>query len=77
MNGNVVKFPSDVQGENKENKDWLCGYAAGLADAARDGADVEGIIRGSGLTLDEFVEAGTDKYDLDEIRRFFDAEILS
>ena len=77
MRNNVVKFPTEFQGENNDNKIWLQGYAAGLADAKRSGADVEEIIRESGIGFQEFVEAGVDEYDLDEIRSFFDAEILS
>ena len=63
----VVKFPTNYEGHDDGGK-WLAGYAAGLADAKRCGADVDELLKESGLTIYDFEKAGADEYDLEEIK---------
>lgn len=75
MTQNIVKFPTEFRGPNKVAEgSWLAGYAAGIADAKRGGADCFDLIRDSGLTLQAFIDAGADDYDIDDIRDLFEGE---
>ncbi|PZQ48863.1 MAG: hypothetical protein DI551_00600 [Micavibrio aeruginosavorus] len=65
---NVLKFPTNFRGVNGS---WLSGYAAGLADASRDGHDIGELVKQSGLTLEQFIQAGTDVYDIEEMEKVF------
>ena len=70
MTNNVKKFPTKYEGKPDQGT-WLAGYAAGLADAKRGGADIEDLLNESGLTLQEFIDAGADEYDIEEIKGLF------
>lgn len=70
METNVKQFPTKFQGKPDQGT-WLAGYAAGLADAKRGGADIESLLSESGLTLQEFQDAGADEYDLEELKEIF------
>lgn len=69
MKNNIVKFPTNFKGDDKGT--WLAGYAAGLADAARNGADIEQLLSDSGLTAEEFYDAGADEYDMEDLKGKF------
>lgn len=72
---NIIKFPSNFSGEDKKTDgSWLAGYAAGIADAKRGGADCFDLIRDSGLTIQDFIDAGADEYDINDIKELFENE---
>jgi len=75
MAKNILKFPTDFGGADKTQEgSWLAGYAAGVADAKRGGADCFDLIRDSGLSLQDFIDAGADEYDIDDIKDLFEKE---
>lgn len=67
MPDNIIDFPRTFEGPR--TNDWLAGYAAGLADAGRNGHDIAELLRDSGLPIEQFAEAGADEYDLEEIKQ--------
>ena len=60
----ILKFPTEYKGDSNE---WMTGYIAGLADAKRGGFDTSELINESGLTKQDFIEAGADQYDIEDI----------
>lgn len=65
---NIVKFPTSFIGSDGS---WLSGYAAGLADSSRNGHDIGELLKDSGLMLEQFIQAGADEYDIEELQKSF------
>lgn len=68
---NILKFPTNHHGQNNDGN-WLAGYAAGIADARRNGADVETLLKESGLSIKDFIKAGADEYDIEDLKDLFE-----
>ena len=64
---NVIKFPKGSKADFPNT--WLAGFAAGIADAKRNYKAFGEIAFEStiGISKEEFIDAGADKHDLEEI----------
>lgn len=76
MSNNVFQFTGTQvrQTQNPEDNGFLIGYAAAIADIWRnDGTNhAEEVLNGSGITLEEFKQAGVEEYDLDALEEIYE-----